>query len=416
MPQSLSKLAILVLFLFPIASNLIEHSTSAISILLTLMGIYIWLSGRHDLLLDRDEKRIMWAFAVYFGVCFVFYLAWGLLSENHSLKWRLDHESRMLTFIPIYILCARLHIKPWVLWWGAAIAAIAYGIYSLIFLYGISPDQRVTGAYHPIAFGTVALITGFFSLSGMKYFQRLGTWWTVVPVIAVTCGMLAGFLSGTRATLIVIPFLTIVFFIQLNTFSRPWLFRTLLILIITVMAAASYHFPGSTMRHRIHTGIHDAGMMLEGKEVAGSHAIHLRLWAEGWKIFTDHPFAGVGARGYDAIIKEKVEKNLVPAQLAQLPSPHNMYLNNMTAYGITGLFILLGIFLTPLIILAPAAKKDGPAQDVAYAGIMLITALMLFAMTESIFIRNININIYVILLAMIVSMVKHHQDDPRPSS
>jgi O-antigen ligase len=88
----------------------------------------------------------------------------------------------------------------------------------------------------------------------------------------------------------------------------------------------------------------------------------------------------------------------------------------MTAYGITGLFILLGIFLTPLIILAPAAKKDGPAQDVAYAGIMLITALMLFAMTESIFIRNININIYVILFAMIVSMVKHHQDDPRPSS
>jgi O-antigen ligase len=411
MPKWLSPAACLLIFILPLSSNSIEHSTSIISMLLVLLGIYAWLSNQTGgPILARDEKRIMWTFAAYFGVSLFFYLAYGLFSEHHSLKWRLDHQARFLTFIPIYYLCTRINLKPWVLWYGAAAAAIAYGIYSPISLYLISPVERVTGAYHAIAFGTVSVTMGFISLAGIRYFLRHGSRRTAIPILAASGGILAGFLSGTRATVIVIPFMVLIFFIQLKNFRRPWMLRAILLLLLVVMAAASYHLPGSTMRHRIHTGLNDAGAMLKGDH-SGEYAVHLVMWREGWKIFKDHPFTGVGARGYDRIIKEKAEKGAVPARIAQMPSPHNMYLNDMAAYGVTGLIVLLAVFLMPLTILGPAARRTGPNQDVAYAGIMLIVAFMLFAMTESIFIRNININVYLIMTAAILSLVRHHRED-----
>jgi O-antigen ligase len=411
MPVSLNKLTCLLIFILPLSSSLIEHATSTISTLLVLMGLYVWISGRRQgLVLERKEKIIMWAFAAYFFVNVLFYLAYGLFSEHHSLKWNLDHESRMLTFIPIYILCSRVDLKPWPLWYGTAAAAIGYGIYSLLSLYLLAPGERVTGVYFPNTLGGISLLAGFISLAGIRYFYRQGAWLVFIPILAVAGGIQAGFSSGTRVTLLIIPSLLLIFFIQLKTFRRAWLYRVLLISLATVMSVGFYHLPGSPLPSRVHAGIDQAKSFMEGeRDAPGLAAVHLGIWNESWKIFKANPLTGIGAGRYKAVINEKVEKNIVPPLIAHYKCPHNMYLTYMTSYGISGLLILLGVFLSPLMILIPAARQGDRQTDFAYAGFMVITAFMLFALPSSIFLRTININIYVILIAVILALIRHHR-------
>jgi O-antigen ligase len=114
------------------------------------------------------------------------------------------------------------------------------------------------------------------------------------------------------------------------------------------------------------------------------------------------------------MIRQKLTDGQISAEVGKYSTPHNMYLNNMAAYGIFGLLILLGIFLTPLLIFFPTVKKHLPGQDIAYAGFMLIFGFMLFGFTECIFIRNININFYIIMLAAIITLIKESETQIAP--
>jgi O-antigen ligase len=254
---------------------------------------------------------------------------------------------------------------------------------------------------------------GFISLSGIRYFHKQHKLLAVLPVMALFGGMLACFLSGTRMAFIAIPFLALIFFFQLGTFRRPWIYRSLMILTILILSLTFYHLPKSPLEYRIKAGIADAKSFFEGKG-GGRYAVHLGMWAQGWKLFSDHPLFGVGSRGYKKMIQQKLADGQISAEVGKYSTPHNMYLSNMAAYGVSGLLILMGIFLTPLVILFPATKKSWPAQDMAYAGVMLIVAFMLFGMTECIFLRNININFYIIMLSVILTLIKESETQITP--
>jgi O-antigen ligase len=297
-----------------------------------------------------------------------------------------------------------------VLWYGSSLAAILSGVYAFIYIYVLAAGQRATGAYHPIAFGEISLVMGFISLAGIRYFHEKHRLLILIPIISVFSGMLACFLSGTRMGAFSIPFLVLIFFIQLGTFKRPWLYRNLMIITILIISISYYNMPKSPLEHRVRAGISDAKSFFNG-DPAGKYAVHLGIWAEAWKLFKKHPLTGTGCNGYKEWIEEKEAACRLPFEITKFHSPHNMYLSNMTAFGISGLVILLLIFLTPLLILVPAIRHAWPARDIAYSGFMLIAAFMVFALTECIFIRNININIYVITLAVIIALTRQFQSE-----
>jgi O-antigen ligase len=418
----------LILFLFPVLANLVEHAGSTVMATLITLGALAWITRTTAPAFNRQEKIVLWSFAIYFLVSLCFYIGHSFFKENFSLfwelrHWELRHEVRMLGIIPVFYLLHRTGLKRWVLWYGASMAAIlsaAYGLFDIYVLYkglfnsaGLYEVPRATGAYHPIAFGDLSLVLGFISLSGIRYFREKHILLTFIPVMALLGGMLACFLSGTRMAFITIPFLALVFLFQLGTFGRPWVYRSLMILTLLIFSLTFYHLPKSPLEHRVKAGIADAKSFFEGKG-GGRYAVHLGMWAEGWKLFSDHPIFGAGSRGYKKMIQQKTAAGQVSSEVGKFSTPHNMYLNNMTAYGISGLLILLGIFLSPLVILFPAAKKSNPAQDIAYAGVMLIVAFMLFGMTECIFIRNININFYIIMLTAIITLIKESETQISP--
>lgn len=412
-------------FLLPILCNLVEHSASIILVVLVLIELYAWITRKKIPGSTPKEKIIMWSFALYFFVCVFFFLANGLFRESASFHWDLDHEIRFLAFVPIYFLFHRTGLKPWTVWYGSAIAAILCGFFSINYIFSVysSADAsnvhnsltfletlRVSGAYTSITFGQISLTFGFMSFAGIRYFHKTHPALIILPVMALAGGILAGFLSGTRGAIITIPFLALIFFIQLGSFKYPWRNRIALVLAITFFSSGLYLMPGSTVDQRFRTGFTQAKAFFNG-EGTGPYVVRLAMWTEAWKIFKAHPVCGTGKDGYSHIIEAKIAQNEIPKTIERFHSPHNNYLTNMAAYGITGLLILLAVFLSPFFIFIPAVRTSGPQKDMVYSGIMLIVSFILFAVTETIFYRNIYISLYVILVAAILYIASERESE-----
>jgi O-antigen ligase len=425
MSKYLKKIVLLLVFLLPILCNLVEHSASTILAVLILIEIYAWKTRKKISEISPNDKIIMWSFALYFLVSAFFFLANGLFRESASFNWNLDHELRFLAFVPIYSLFHRTRLKAWTIWYGSAIAAILCGFFSIYYVFGAHSTAdtlnvnnsmtfietlRVSGAYTAIIFGQLSLAFGFMSFAGIRYFHKTHPALTILPVAALTSGIITAFLSGTRGAIITIPFLVLIFFFQIGSFRFPWRNRIALVLAVTFLSAGLYLMPGSSMDQRFRTGLIQAKTFFNG-EGTGLYVVRLAMWSEAWKIFKTYPVCGTGKNGYKDIIETKAAQNEVPKIIEKFHTPHNNYLTNMTAYGVTGLFMLLAIFLSPFLIFIPAIKSSGPQKDMAYTGTMLIVSFMLFAVTETIFYRNIYISSYIILAAAILHLTTSYQQE-----
>jgi len=397
----------LLVFLLPVLANLVEHAGSVILLILTVFGIAAGLARSRVLEFSRAEKWIMFSFAAYIGVCLLFFLGHGLIGGSVPLKWKLDHESRMLAFIPLYFLFIRTGLKPGALWWGIATGAIMSGVFAVYYTY-LLHGIRATGSYHAIAFGDVSLMLGFMSMTGIPYFINKHRLLAAVPVLAFTGGILGTFLSATRGALLAIPVLVIIVLIQMGRYPRALLVRTVFLTVLCGVVSGSCLLPGSLMDDRIRQGIQEIRAFFG--QTDAQHEVRLKMWAESINIIRENPFTGVGHGGYGPVIQQRSEKNQNLMDIRDYGTPHNMFLTNMVDYGIAGLIILLAIFITPVTVLW-AARRAAPYRDYGFAGLILVFSYFHFGLTESIFHRNVYVTTYLILLAAILSLCRKPSGD-----
>ncbi|MDZ7832950.1 MAG: O-antigen ligase family protein [Desulfobacterales bacterium] len=349
----------------------------------------------------------MAAFAGYFFMCLIFFLANGLLREGMTLDWELDHESRLLGFIPIYYLLIHwTGMKKWVFWYGLAAGALCSVGYALIQAHMLASGNRITGPYNPIAFGNLTLVCAFMALSGIRYFYRRHPLLIIIPLLAVIGSILVAFLSGTRGTLFLIPILTLLFLIQLGSFKYTWIYRIIAILLILIPSVAYFQLSSVSVDDRLRDSLHDARQFFSGEreKLQGEEAYRLRVWTEGWKIYKKHPLFGAGK---DQFIPELRKNTGLKA-----PHLHNMFLEFLVSYGILGPIALIAILFTPLTILIPTIRQhyNNPHMvDTAFSGLSLISAFLVFSLTTCIFYKNIFIAIYIILLATLFTIIKHEK-------
>ena len=393
----------------PVLCNLVEHLGSMILTSLSLYGIYYWLRFKKAPAFQWADKLAMWPLVIYFLICFFFFLVNGIFRDHYSLKWDLDHEIRLLAVLPLFIIFTDVKIKPWVLWYGMALAAIVSGIYAVAYIYVFSAGERATGFYNPIAFGNLSLLSGFISLAGIRYFLTRHRLLVIIPLMGITCAMLAAFLSGTRGSILAIPVLALIYSFQISSFPRKNIIRACFFITILSLCSAYYHLPSSSLDHRMREGIKGVKAFVF-QNVENPYAIRLSIWQEGMKIFYDHPLVGVGKDGYEMIIEEKTRQKKISPTIVQWETLHNMYLSNMVAYGVIGLIMTLSVFLCPLGALVVSLKKKVLPADMAYAGIMLVSGFMVFAFSSSIFYRNIYINYYVLFLSLIFAFRSSTKD------
>ncbi len=413
-PRLSDKISFFVAFLLvitPATTNLVEHAGSAILLLLVVTGIYGY-AKKGRVSFTKPEKALISVFVLYFGFSLVMIILHHLFHGISLLRIDLDHESRMLAIIPIYYLFVQTRPSEQTLWNGIVAGAIATGIYALFRSIATDFSARIVGPYNPCLFGYFSVALAFMSLSGYHFYYKKNKKQVFLPLLGFTCGLLAAFFSGTRGSVLAIPVLTMVFVLQIRRHIKAVTAKIVLAAIFAVFTLLLIILPHTHLYERFQLGVAEAENFFKNYECADCfeeyQAHHLRMWMEALIIIKEHPLTGVGPKGYRRIVTHRIDTAQIAPGIEKFKTPHNMYLTMMTSYGISGFIMILAFFLVPLAGLAKAVRAAGSdgTHDTAWCGIYLIIGYMLFSLTGTLFIRNMLISFYLIMLAAVFSQIR----------
>jgi O-antigen ligase len=394
------------IFLLPAAANLLEHGGSVVYTVLLIFGIGAWFTRKSRPVFQRADKLLMAGFALYFLVPFLSYIL-RLPAGGAGPEWIFDHEVRFLGFLPIYyLLLFRSGMKDWVFWYGAAAGALCSAAYALLETWMIQNGMRVSGPYNPIAFGDLALVYGFMSLAGIRYFLGRHRGLVVLPFAAFIGGLLAAFFSGTLGAVLAVPLLTLLFLVQLGDFKRPWTSRLAALGIICMALFGYYQMSAAPIQDRVHSELQEARLFFSGHkdQLSGEQAYRLRVWSAAWRLFSKNPAAGLG--------KEAHRPHIRSATGIDAPHLHNLYLEHLVNYGMFGILLFPASLLPPLLFFRSArGARTRAGKDLSYAGASLAAGYMVFAFTECIFYRNVFISVYLVLIGVVFVLVRQHEDE-----
>lgn len=241
----------MLIFIFTGLSNLVPHTGSAVLVLMTLFGLPFCFSKQKRPEISGGEKAVMWALTAFFGVYFLFFVVNGLLGnlEDPRLKY-LDHRIRLLSFIPILFLLKRIQIKEEILWYSVCLGAAVAGIYSIISIFWLLPGARVSGSYHSIAFGDLAIVMAFMSLVSIEFFIKKHRTYAVIPLAAFFLGTVASLLSGSKGAWIALPAFSVILFFFLGSRMKVWL-RIGLCLFACILLFSAYRIPSTGIESRL---------------------------------------------------------------------------------------------------------------------------------------------------------------------
>jgi len=393
----------ILIFIFPVFSNLIPHTGSVVLVLLTLSGLPFCFSSKNRLQISRKEKAVMWAFAAFFAVYLFSFVLNGLFGnlEDPRLKY-LDHRIRLLFIIPILFLFKRVKIEQAALWYSVCAGAAVAGVYSVISRFWLLPGERVAGSYHSIAFGDLAVVMAFMSLTSIDFFRKKHNAYAVIPIVTFFLGIIACLLSGSKGAWIAFPAFAVIIFLYLGNLIKIWP-RLLICLIACVLSFSAYHIKSTGVAERINDMKKEFNDYQAGDRNASSIAERMEGWKAAWSIFKQHPLTGAGVGNFKPIVLRMIDKGDISDVIAKYNQPHSLYLYVMAECGTIGLLAISGVFIVPLWLMFSFARQGCPQRNIAYAGILLITGFIHFGLTESIFGRNINISFYVIMLAVVLS-------------
>lgn len=401
--------ACFLLLVFPSLCNLEKHCGSTILVLLTLMGLSIALSPKRRPSLTMYEKWVMWAFAGYFGVYLFSFALNGLLGNLPDLRLKyLDHEFRFLFVFPIFLLLRYLRISSGILWGGVTTGALVAGGYAICSNVWLSPGQRVSGGYHPIAFGDLSLAMAFMSIVSIDWYRRNRNIYLFVPSVASLTGLVASIMSGTRGAWIAIPGLLCVFFFYSAKFIRigP---RLLMVGACCVLAVAAYKIPATKSAGRLDLIITEIADYAQGHRVYTPITARIEVWRAALDIFYQNPLFGAGPGTYKPLLHEMVAKGLRHEIASPHGDPHSIYLAAMSDCGILGLIALLAMLGMPLWWAIVSIRSGHKVRDLGYAMVVLVVAFAHFGLTETIFGRNVNISFYVVMVASLMAVAANEK-------
>jgi O-antigen ligase len=401
--RSIQNFVYAIVLVFPILSNLLEHSCTVMTILFTLFGLPLCFSREKRPSISSQEKMVMWAFASYFFVFLFSFTINGILGNLEDLRFKyVEHQSWLLFIIPVFFLFRKTRLPIHIMWYSFILGSVISGIYaiaSVIFLY---PGERVSGSYHSIAFGGLSLTLAFMSLAGVHFFQQeKNVFRAISPWFGFLLGLTASILSGTRGAWIAIPFLLIITMVQ---YYRDLRFRTWMGITIGILLAAIilYQIPQTKISERLQETCREIMEYNGSHSKEGSASERLEGWKAAWNIFLEHPFLGAGPGSFKSISHQMIDRGERSEIIRIYHQPHSAYLSVMSDCGIPGLISLFAIFFVPVYVIIKQIRISPDKRDAGFAGLYLIAAFMQFSLTETIFGQNIYIGFYVVMLAAVL--------------
>jgi len=140
----------------------------------------------------------------------------------------------------------------------------------------------------------------------------------------------------------------------------------------------------------------------------GPVGARLELWAAAWVLFKSHPWLGAGTGDFMESVYPFVASGLVAPHIAVYDHAHNDYLNIMASEGLLGLIAFMLIILYPMKIYMNALlhSRQTAVRSTALCGLLMVSGILIFSCTESLFVHSLVIGWYVIMTALFCSLIQ----------
>ncbi len=368
----------------------------AAAYVLSAVLLVVWLVerraevGRH---MPRTVSPLPWIFLAYYAVLLAS-VAWSADSEwawrmvrrqnffllfllYFSAARRTDGERHLSAFLLAMALCELLAFYNWTRmhWmpdWPAGIHVRK------------DPADSAPFVDH-ILYAPMLAFAAYLAAHRFLFGLRRRWWrWLHAALFAATAGNLL--ISGGRAG--VIGFLALLMLLIVQRLGdRP--LRALLVAgtVATVLALAGYH--GSDyLGQRVDEMVDE--LADPGPDSPVSIRSRLVYAQNAWRIFVDHPWAGVGIGDYPQVYAQVNAQHTPDWEPAW--NPHNQYLYALTAAGIAGGAALLAVLLVPLLL-------PGPIDGLRHVRRALPLFFILLCFSESYLMRSNTSLMYVLFTA-----------------
>ncbi|HET7921255.1 MAG TPA: O-antigen ligase family protein, partial [Gammaproteobacteria bacterium] len=132
----------------------------------------------------------------------------------------------------------------------------------------------------------------------------------------------------------------------------------------------------------------------------------LEMWRVAWQIFLHHPLMGAGSGAFMKETARMVETHDISPGITRYDHPHNDYFNAMVSWGVLGLVAYLLVLGLPLKLYIGAVRTGtGDRKAAGFVGIIMISGLLIFGLTETMFTHSIVMSWYVTFTAMLTAIM-----------
>lgn len=376
--ESMSLIRLWVL-LFPIGVIYVEHWASTFFGLLMLTSLLLWPMKRASAPpLYREEKVLLWLLGAYFIVAILSITANGWDDAGQKA---LGNELKFLLIIPFYLVARRGENLWRYLWagsWLAIVVAVAFGLHELFVL-----DQaRAVGPYSPLLLGPILLLMIALQLPWHRELAKYH-WRNIITIIVALAGLYIVFMSGARNAYLALVIGILIAFIYYFRARNSVLFAIMAIILVVVG-----YLQVDVVKQRVNQAATDTtnyvGYLLEHPNEAnkfggGSVGERLEMWRASVFAAAEKPLLGIGRYNFSDKLTQYTRENRIHKHI-QHAHPHSVYFEALVSKGGLGLIAVLALYFYPLYFFVKSRHRS---RESAFTGILLMTLIMVFSITDS---------------------------------
>ena len=283
----------------------------------------------------------------------------------------------------------------------AVISTLLLSIKGIVEYYqhGVETYRVDAGFNLPIIYGTNVAILSVLSMNAMGVFFREKQYaWFGMSLLAISSGITAIAMSGSRG-----PLLTVLFLIAVVLAVHGYRAihgRALFGIFIAIIAASILSLSVTPLDDRLIDGFQN----LSSGDATTSIGIRVELWKGALDIIKNHPLIGVGVGEHNAYFAERLKQDskFIHDSAYGFKHLHNDALNILAWMGL----FFGSIFLLPIACLLVYFWRQRQS-DVGFSGLTIVITFILCGLTNTPLMRSTSVSLLVLLTMYLLSLIEN---------
>lgn len=368
------------IFLVPALLLWTPNFSVAVTVVAALYAMNYCVRNRKNIPFGNQEWMVLAVFSIYLITNLP-----NIFNDLGNFRY-IEGPIKILCCFPFYLMFKRelpkIAIRPWLefgVFFGA-IGAFVIACYQFFYLH----FPRVDGFLFSINFGYLAC-----SLAGLNLCLTVESKNKLCLLIGFVLATIATILTFSRGAIIPIPLLVFLFlFLHPHAFKKKYIAFSFLVGI--VVSGMSYHMSSSVQQRVDYTVLEITHILSGDIDKAVSSGGRLQLWLAATKALEKSPIRGLTYNERETLNAQLTEEGKVTIWVKNVVRghAHSQYFEMLASNGLPAIATFILLFLVPFCLFFKCREHIYPAT-----GVVFISGIMLFGLTEVLLQANI-ISIY----------------------